>query len=98
MEFIPRQITLAVSTTVIEVSPETGIRQRLAISLANASAGAQIIYLAWGQNAAVGSGIALRPGASWVEAIDQAFHPSNLRITVIADNAGAVLAVHERLG
>jgi len=97
MEMIPRDVSLVVGTSVVEVSPEIGVRKRIALSLSNDSTGVQVIYIAWGHDAAVNTGVMLRPGASWVESIDTAFHPSNLRITAVASAAGAILSVHERV-
>jgi hypothetical protein len=97
MEFVPRQSTLTIGTSVVEVSPETGVKERELVALSNNSPGVQVIYLAWGQDAAVNNGVVLRPGSAWVESIDKAFNPSNLRITAVASAAGAILTIHERL-
>lgn len=97
MELIPRQTSLTIGTSVSEISPETGIRQRQLIVLTNVSTGGQIIYLASGQDAALNAGIPLKVGSSWAESIDSSFRPTNLRWTAISDLAGATLAVAERV-
>jgi hypothetical protein len=97
MVLLPRQTTLTIGASVSEVSPELGTGQRVLLSLTNASAGGQVISLAWGQDAVANSGVVLYPGASWSESIDAKFTPLNSRITAIASLAGATLAVLERV-
>lgn len=97
MELIPRNSSLTVGTSVTEVSPETGNRQRKLIVLTNVSTGGQTIYLASGQDAALSAGIPLKVGSSWAESIDSSFTPTNLRWTAVSDLAGSTLAICERV-
>jgi len=97
MALLPRQVSLSVGASVVEVSPELGTGQREVISMTNTSTGGQIISLAWGQDAVVGVGVPVYPGSTWSESIDNNFKPSNARITAIASGAGGTLAVHERV-
>lgn len=96
-ETIPRQLSLAVGASVVEVSPETGTNQRTLLCLSNVSIGGQIIYIGVGADAVANAGIVLQPTESYTEAIDTAFTPSNLRFTALASAAGGVLAIHERI-
>lgn len=97
MNTIPRNDNVTVGGTVIEISPELTNATRELISLTNVSTGGQVINIAWGQNAEVGKGVQLGVGANWTESQDAVFKPSQLRISAIANAAGGVLAVHERL-
>ena len=94
---VPRDTSVAVGTTVVEISPETGTKQRQALVLTNTSTGGQSITIAWGKNAVAGQGVVLQPGEHHVEAVDASFSPQNLQITAVASAAGGTLAVHERL-
>lgn len=97
LTLLPREDSVSVGVTSVEVSPETGSKQRQAIVLTNTSAGGQVISLAWGRDAVAGKGITLLAGEHHVEAIDKGFIPLNARISAIADAAGGTLAIHERL-
>lgn len=96
LETTPRQLAMTVGTSVVEVSPEPGTRKRNTLVLTNVSTTNQIIYLAWGEDAAANKGIPLWPGGIWCESIDVAYKPSNLRITALASAAGGTLAIFER--
>jgi hypothetical protein len=93
----PRDDNLTVGATSVELSPETGSKQRQALVITNYSAGGQAISLAWGKDAVVNKGVILLSGEHHIEAIDSAFRPLNSRISVIASGAGALVAIHERL-
>jgi len=93
----PREDTVSVGATSVQVSPETGSKQRQALVLTNTSTGGQVISLAWGRQAVAGKGIVLSPQEHHVEAIDHGFVPLNFEINAIADGAGGSLAIHERL-
>lgn len=94
---IPRDESVSVGTSSVELSPETGMKQRQALVITNTSTGGQKVALAWGKDAVALKGIVLLPGEHHVEAIDSAFTPLNSRIAAIADGAGGVIAIHERL-
>jgi hypothetical protein len=94
---IPRDVTVSVGTSAVELSPETGTKQRQALVITNTSTGGQNIALAWGKDAIAGAGIVLLPGEHHIEAIDSAFIPLNLRVSAESDLAGGTCAVHERL-
>jgi hypothetical protein len=97
LTLFPREDTLAVGTSSVEVSPETGTKQRSVLVLTNTSIGGQIISLAWGRDAVAGRGVTLLPGEHHVESIDKGFIPLNIRIAAISDVAGGTLAIHERI-
>lgn len=94
---IPRDNTVTVGATSVELSPETGAKQRQALVITNTSTAGQIISLAWGKEAVAGEGIVLLSGEHHVEAIDSAFKPLNSRICAISDAVGGTVAIHERL-
>jgi hypothetical protein len=92
-----RDTTVSVGTSAVEVSPETGTRQRNVLVLTNTSTSNQKISLSWSSDAIAGNGVVLLAGEHHVESIDKGFIPLNARISAIADNAGGALAIHERL-
>jgi hypothetical protein len=94
---IIRESSVTIGTSVVEISPETGTRQRNTLVLTNTSTASQKISLAWNSEAVAGKGIVLLAGEHHVESIDTGFIPLNSRITGIADGAGGTLAIHERL-
>jgi hypothetical protein len=94
---IPRDSSLTVGASSVEVSPETGSKQRSVLVFTNNSTAGQKITLAWGKEAVSGQGVVLLPGEHHVESIDKGFIPLNTRIMAIADGAGGALAIHERL-
>lgn len=95
---VPRDTTVTVGTSSVEISPETGRKQRSAVILTNTSTGGQKIALAWGKDAVAGQGVVLLPGEHHVESWEKdGFLPLNMRIAACADAAGGTLAVHERL-
>lgn len=94
---VPRDESVSVGAASVEVSPETGNKQRQTLVLTNVSAGGQSISLAWNKDAVAGYGIVLQPGEHHVETLESGFEPLNHRITAVASGAGGVLAVHERL-
>lgn len=99
LTLVPRDSTVTVGTSAVEVSPETGTKQRSVLVLTNTSTGGQIISIAWGKDAVSKQGITLLPGEHHVESIDTGggFIPLNTYVSCIADGAGATLAIHERL-
>jgi len=96
-ELSPRDAVFTVTTSVQEIDPEIGNGERTLIIINNTSTLGQKITIAWGKDAVAGSGLVLLPGALWYESMDSEFKPSNLRITAIADGAGATLTLHERV-
>lgn len=96
-DLVPRDVTVTVGTASVEMSPETGTKQRQVLVLTNTSTGGQSIAIAWAKDAVVGQGVVLQPGEHHVEAIDSAFRPLNSRITACASASGGILALHERL-
>jgi hypothetical protein len=97
MELVPRDTSVTVGTSVIEVSAETGTAQRRVIVLTNVSTAGQIISLAVGKDAVANKGLVLYPTGAWSETIDPTFKPTNQRITAISSAAGGTLAIHERV-
>jgi len=98
LQLIPRDTTVTVGASSVEVSPETGnTKQRSTLVFTNTSTGGQKITLAWGKQAIAGQGVVLLPGEHHVEAIDKGFIPLNMQINAITDGAGGALAIHERL-
>lgn len=97
MAELNRNTFMVIGTSLVVVSNEISRGQRTVIALTNVSTGAEVISLGFGGEATAGASVVLEPGASWVESIDSAFRPSNLTITAIANGAGALLAIHERI-
>jgi hypothetical protein len=95
--FSPRDDTVSVGTSAVDLSPETGSKQRQVLIITNTSAGGQNISLSWNKDAVDGYGVVLYPGEHHVEAIDASFIPLNFRISAVASAAGGVIAIHERL-
>jgi hypothetical protein len=94
---IVRDSTVTVGTTSVEVSPETGTRQRNTLVLTNTSPSLQVISLSWAREAVAGQGIVLLAGEHHVESIGEGFAPMNSRICAVASLAGGTLAIHERM-
>lgn len=94
---IPRDVTYTVGATSVELSPETGNKQRQVLVLTNTSTGGQSISLAWGKSAEAGVGVVLLPGEHHVESIDKGFIPLNISVNAIASAEGGTIALHERL-
>ena len=97
-ELIPREISLAVGTSVVEVSPEVGqsVKRRVLI-LKNTSTAGQIITISYGKDAVAGVGVVLNPGDGQAEAEDAGFKVTQGRITAVASAVSGTLAIHERL-
>lgn len=97
IESIPRDVTIAVGTTSVELSGEITEHQRKVIVITNVSTGGQIITLAIGKEAVANQGIVLYPTGAWAESIDSQFIPTNKRIAAIASAAGGSVTIHERV-
>lgn len=93
----PKNSALSVGTTPTLLSPVLPLGARKSLVITNTSTGGQIIYLAWGEVAQVGRGIALYPSGTWCESIDNAYIPSTQEIWTVSSAAGGTLAIQERL-
>ena len=96
-EYIPRQVTITVGTSSVEVATQVSRGNRSSLVLTNTSNGGQVISVGVGQEAVAGSGIVLPPGAVLSEYIDPSFKPTTARITAVSSAAGGTLAVYERV-
>ena len=94
--YTPRDSQIVVGTASTIVSNETTKQRRTAFIITNISTAGQIITLSFGKEAVANTGIILSAGASWYEAIDAEFRPSNLMITAISSAAAGLLSIHER--
>lgn len=72
-------------------------QERVFHSYVNNSTGGQKIYLAFGQEAVVGSGMPLSVGGFWSESKDSGENISQEQVNAISDIAGASLAIVERI-
>lgn len=94
-----RSASVSVGTSAVLLSPnllDTELRKVLVIT--NTSTAGQIIYLNWGQEASVGTGIPLvSSGSSWTESIDSSYVPSTKDIWAISSGADGSIAIQERL-
>lgn len=86
--------TIGATSSVVS---EQCFQQRTAIIITNTSTAGQVINIALGQEAAVGTGIQLSPGGTYQDARDGAYMPSNQQVNAISSAIGGTLAVHERI-
>lgn len=96
-ELLPNDKSVTVGITVTAILDECQTHTRKLLNLRNTSTAGQIISLGFGRDASAGVGIVLYPGDVWNETTDPAFDPTGLRVSAIADVAGATLAVSERI-
>jgi len=95
-EYIPKDVVFTVGATATEISPETSI-QRKVFTITNTSTAGQIITIAFGKDAVAGQGIILYPSGAWSESIDNAYKPTNLRISAVSSAVGGTVTIHERV-
>lgn len=95
-EGLKQQQSVAVGTTVVELSAEKCNTKRVEMIITNTSTLNQVITLGIGVNAAAGVGIVLYPGSAYIAAIDARYRPTNDRITAIASAAAGSVAYFER--
>jgi len=91
---VPKSI--AVGTTVVELSAEKTTQRRTELIITNTSTLNQVVSLGLGTEAVAGVGIVLYPGSSYVSSIDARYTPTNTRITAIASAAAGAVALFER--
>jgi len=96
-ENLNRNTAVTVGTSVVEIAADLYDNERIQISIVNISTAGQKVYLAIDEEAVASSGIPLNVGGSYSESEDAGYHPTQRRITAIADGAGALLAIHERV-
>ena len=90
------QQTIAVGTSVVELSAEKNNMKRTELIITNTSTLNQTISLGIGQDAVAGVGITIAAGSSYVAAIDARYKPTNARITAVASAASGSVALYER--
>jgi len=97
---IPRNVSIAVGTSAVLISPQLQYGQRKALALTNSSTGGQIIYIYWGQQPiSAAGGVPLYPtGGSWSESVDSVFVPLSCEVWAIGSAVSGILSVHERVG
>lgn len=89
--------TVTVGTTTTVISRQQHASMRVMFTLANVSTSNQDVFIAFGQDAALNSGVYLAAGGSYSESRDPAFNPTNDDIHAIASAVGAVIAITERM-
>lgn len=95
MALIPQDSTANVTTSAADIFNEvTGVVERV---VTNTSSAGQTIYIAVGQDAVVGKGIVLPPGAVYAQVIDARYTPDVLRWSAIASAVSATVAIHQRV-
>lgn len=96
---INRNVSIDVNTDPVVISeernPETNFRK--VISIINTSTAAQVISIAFTDEAGAGNGIPLSVGGFYIESQDAGFSVTNSRITAVSSAAGGTVAVMERL-
>lgn len=92
-----RNASLTVGTTIIEASPQRANEERTIISFTNVSTGGQVIGLAIGGDASVTGGIVIYPGGFYNESREGLNKATQEQITTVANLAGAILAIQERV-
>lgn len=92
-----RDTQLTVGTSVVIACEDLFDNDRIEFSLVNVSTGTQQITLAVDSEAVIGKGRTIGPGGYWTASEDTGFKPTKKRITAISDQAGALLAVSERI-
>lgn len=91
-----RNVAVSVGTASVEISPTRDQEERVLISIVNTSTGGQTISLAFGQEAAAGSGVVLYPGGFYQESRDTNKIVQE-QISAISSLAGGTVAVSERI-
>jgi len=94
---IPRQYSLAVGTSVVEIAPAIENKRIMDLYVRNTSTGAQVITIGVGTEAVAGLGVVLNPGdvASWSQSDN--YTVPVLRYTAVSNAANGTLAVMYRL-
>ena len=95
MQTLIKDKSAAVGATSVLVAEEC-FQERVFLSVVNTSTGAQVISLAFGQEAVAGQGIVLYPGGYYAESKD-AQPITQKQIQAIASAAGGTIAVQERV-
>jgi hypothetical protein len=89
-------ITVGTDSTVLS-DQKNEQTKRIAFTLINTSTAAQIVSIAFTDEAGAGKGIVLSPGGFHSESQDAGFTPTQMRISAISSAAGATIAVSERI-
>jgi len=94
---IPRQYTVAVGTSVVEIAPAIENKRIMELYLRNTSTGSQVISIGVGTEAVSGTGVVMQPGdvAAWSQS--DSYSVPVLRYTAISSAVSGSLAVMYRL-
>lgn len=90
------QQSIAVGTSVVELSAEKNNLKRTEVIITNTSTLNQAVSLGIGQDAVSGVGITLAAGSTYVASVDAVYKPTNARITAVASAAGGSVSFYER--
>jgi len=93
----PRQASISVGTSSVEVSPSPGVSRRKVYSIVNTSSAGQVITISFGQDAVAGRGFILYPTSSIIDSQSEAYFPFQGRICAIADAANGTVSIMERM-
>ena len=85
-----------VGITPVNIAEQQINGKRTFISVVNTSTSGQIVYLSVGEEAVLGQGFPMSPGGSFSEDTSSIVFPSQKHYSVIADAAGATVAIQER--
>jgi hypothetical protein len=94
---INSQQTIGTSAVVISEQKVNGKTRRAGIICINSSTASQVITIAIDKEPAAGAGIVLSPGGSWSDTKDGGGYPTQAQILAIANLAGALLSIQERV-
>lgn len=92
----PRQYSVSVGTSVVEVFPQPS-KEIGVLTFRNTSTGAQVISLGIGTEAVAGSGIVMQPGDVVTWSKDLAIAVPQERFTALSTVAAGSLAVYYQL-
>lgn len=88
-----------VGTSPVQILPaQAPDKQLIELTITNISTGGQIVSMQTGSPGASGDGVVMYPTGSSSESLDARYTPSNDARFLIADNAGATVAIHARVG
>lgn len=91
-------ITVGTTAVVASVEKDNSNFRRKSISIINTSTAGQKVTVAIGAEAVSGAGVPLGVGGNFQDSEDGGYKPTQRQITIIADGAGATVAIQERTG
>ena len=98
MEYnVNNQVTVGTSSIVVSEERYNRNALRSSIILINTSLGGQKITISVDTPATANQGIVIAPGGYWQDSKDNVYIPTQRQINAVADGAGALLSIQERV-